>query len=388
MAHAKYSPSAAHRWMMCPASVLLSLKAPQPKESIYAKEGTDAHSCLEEFLKGKRSNITKTKKKLLKDFPLDMVEYAMDAAMEIWALAEDGGELVFETKFHMDHISKDFSGTVDAAIVDVYGTLKIIDFKYGAGFLVSPEENAQMIAYAVGVAYKYDYDFKDVELVIIQPRANTEDGETTRKWKTDIDTIKAWEMRFKDGILACEKGKDFSAGEWCKFCPAKIICPEISDTAMKTAQIDFAPQTMVKKGVVKEPKLLEISSIQNDLLPEILIALPKIEDWIDAVKTHAFDSLLQGAKISGFKLVEKRGTRKWSNAEVASELARESFGVTAFTEPTLKSPAQLEKSFGNKAKGFAAEHAVSVSSGLTMVSESDKRPAAVTDGSKDFTVIE
>lgn len=44
-AHAKYSPSGAHRWMPCPGSIALELDIPNTS-SEYADEGTSAHHIL------------------------------------------------------------------------------------------------------------------------------------------------------------------------------------------------------------------------------------------------------------------------------------------------------------------------------------------------------
>lgn len=46
--HSVLSPSSAHRWSVCSASVAMEAQCPEVS-SIYAQEGTVAHSILEKF---------------------------------------------------------------------------------------------------------------------------------------------------------------------------------------------------------------------------------------------------------------------------------------------------------------------------------------------------
>jgi hypothetical protein len=379
MAHAKYSPSAADRWLSCPGSIALGLKAPPQPPSKYSEEGTKAHTCLEMFLKNGLDKWEKTKKFLLKTHDKDMVEHAHFAAETIWAHKPDHAELLCETKVKLDFISKDLSGTVDCAIVELCGVLTVIDFKYGAGYEVEVEENPQLICYALGAAHLYDYDFERVDLMIIQPRI---EGDAVKRHSMSIDHLKDWGKKFEAAIKACEKDDaPLMSGSHCKWCPAKTICPEISDKSLKQAQIDFAP--IANGENMNEPSFPLPSTLTAPMLSKVLDAVPKIETWIEAVKDHAFNELKNGVKITGFKLVAKRGTRKWVNPEITETEAAKNFGEAAFTTPEIKSPAQLEKIAG---KEWVNARAVSVSSGETLVAENDPRPAiAHTTIEEDFS---
>ena len=55
MAHAKLSPSGAHRWMRCPGSVVLEAQYPD-RGSIYAREGSAAHELAAIVLEGDEAN--------------------------------------------------------------------------------------------------------------------------------------------------------------------------------------------------------------------------------------------------------------------------------------------------------------------------------------------
>jgi hypothetical protein len=84
--------------------------------------------------------------------------------------------------------------------------------------------------------------------------------------------------------------------------------------------------------------------------------------------------------------VEKRATRKWKDAREVSKLL--GHNGECFTEPELKSPAQVEKVLGKKNFAIAlAEHVDKQSSGYTLVSESDPRPPAQVAQLEDFGVI-
>ena len=76
-----------------------------------------------------------------------------------------------ERSFELKDVDKDARGTNDASIFVPGETLIVYDFKYGKGVAVEAVENKQMLYYAAGAAGDKLMDFKTIELVIIQPRA-------------------------------------------------------------------------------------------------------------------------------------------------------------------------------------------------------------------------
>lgn len=337
-------------------------------ESKYAVEGTRAHECLEAFLKNAPEKGAAVETSLLKKYPHEMVDYAYAAALEIRVMTPKGATLLSESRCDLSHISPDMWGTTDAAIVENFGRLTVVDFKYGAGVAVDPENNSQMAFYALGIAHRYDYNFADVALVIVQPRADHPSGKTTREWVISIDELIAWGDKFKAGVEACQD--DFAplvAGKWCKFCRAKPICPAISDQAMEQARLDFEDGALVK------PPLLSVLDIES-----ALAAASMLEDWIGAVREQALARLEKGEQIPGWKLVAKRGQRQWKDEESAAMEARMVWADEAFTEPKLLSPAQFEKTIvksrGETAKKWLDVNAETVSSGNTLAPATDKRP--------------
>ena len=93
-------------------------------------------------------------------------EAAADYILWLWKEAP-GSEILVETRIPLSFIHPEAFGTFDAAIVDYFGTLHVFDYKYGQGHAVSPTGNLQMILYGLGLAHRYQYNFKRVRLWII-----------------------------------------------------------------------------------------------------------------------------------------------------------------------------------------------------------------------------
>lgn len=374
--HAKYAASSSERWVECPASISLTEKAPPAKSSAYADEGTKAHEVLETILKAYISGTgpRRTAMNLERDYPKEMVEHALWAFKEIEKRMTPKINLFCEQKVFLPFIDEDFFGTLDISMVEEFSTLTIADYKYGAGIAVEPENNAQLISYALAELHKYDYNFDEVRILILQPRAFHEKG-PIREWVTDVDTILSWGKKFKNAIEESKKVKpDIKAGSHCRFCPAAVICPEIGNKSLRQAQIEF------DTAIDETPKLPEPEKIQIKNLGNILTACEYIESWIDKVREHAFHVLERGENVKGWKLVPKRSTRKWTDSTKTQKEALKAFGEDALSSPELLSPAQLEKIAG---KEWVTERVTDVSSGLTLVQDSDKRQA-INQLEKDF----
>lgn len=368
-AHATFSASGSARWLACSASIALSEKAPLQTDSPFAKEGTDAHACLEAILKNPNNRFG-TEARLRIAHPEDMVDYAARAADWIFERkSKAAGELLVETKVDAGPFTRPGEfGTLDAAIVSSFDTLHVIDFKYGAGVPVDPEDNTQMLYYALALSHKYEHNFESVELTIVQPRAEHSRG-PIRTWSIPIDELLTWEAKFKAGVKAALKPNPaYAAGDHCRWCPAKSICPEISTKAFKEARIDFEPVTEDALTVATT------KGLPATTIGKILGAADKIETYLAEIRSQAFIRLQGGEKIPGWKLVPKRASRKWTNAEKVEREAKKVFGDMAF-DVSLKSPAQLEQ-LAADAKPWVAKRCASVSSGDTLAPESDPREAS------------
>ncbi len=224
--HSRFSASGSARWLACPGSIRLSEKAPPQKENEYALDGTKAHKAVEKLLRNRHKPLA-TADVIRREFGVQKLVYAEQVADYVSARMKKLFEpkLLIEAEAKLPVAEPDQKGTLDIAIVEEFGKLVIADFKHGTS-VVHPEENSQLLYYALGIAHKYNYNFASVDLVILQPRARSEKHRVPRKWTTDIKTLYLWRRRFENGIKeAKRKDAPLNPGSHCYWCPAKDICP-------------------------------------------------------------------------------------------------------------------------------------------------------------------
>lgn len=240
--HSKYSASGSEMWFNCSGSVALNETLPE-KSNKWSLEGTQAHEELERILKAMASYraIGAT------NVSHEMFNHGINAAQFIFGLHAKTklSELLFETRVILDFINPEMFGTFDGAVIDHFGTLHIFDYKYGVS-LVSPKENLQMIFYALGIAYRHNWNFKNVRLWIIQPRVRGYHGPAF--WEMTIHELKAYVPRFAEAVKRVEKFPNkLAEGSWCHWCKANQQgkCPlkqEAKNDKAKAA-FSFAPIT-------------------------------------------------------------------------------------------------------------------------------------------------
>src|SRR5690606_22643298 len=107
-------------------------------------------------------------------WPSEMIEHGVDAAEYLFNRYEElpGSEFLCETKVDSSpFLCSGQFGTLDASIVQEFGTLVVADYKYGAGIAVDPREpdgrlNSQMAYYALALSYAYNHNFDSVEITV------------------------------------------------------------------------------------------------------------------------------------------------------------------------------------------------------------------------------
>jgi len=188
-----------------------------------------------------------------------------------------------------------------------------------------------------------------IECVIIQPPV-------IRQWTTTPARIKAFEQDLKRAVkVASLPDAKLNPGDHCRFCPAKPTCPAMT-------------------GAVDRALKVKLDAIDDDMLGAYAANAVLLQGWIDSINELVQTKIEKGYRIPGWKLVAKRGTRKWAD-EAKAAAALTELGINPFKKELL-SPAQAEKKVKNLPEGLT----VSVSSGDTLAPESDPRPAVLKIG--------
>lgn len=369
--HAVLSPSAAKRWISCPPSGRLNAKLTErfgDRPSIYAEEGTKAHSLAELKLKHELDRINDFHYKTLRDamgeIPSErdrITDFYVDEVLEryyaVKKLCPDA-VLEVETKLTMDRWVPHCFGTSDAVVVSDQ-VLIVMDLKAGAGVPVSAVDNPQARLYGLGALNEYGdlYDFTQVRNVIIQPALQSVTEEALTR-----EELLAWGEEIKPIAEQAWRGEgEFHTGDHCRFCAARAICAARAAEAMDIFKHGF-----------DEPAVIPDSDI-----PGILSVLDTAEAWIKDIRAYALAQAKQGLAYRGYKLVRgKRPGRKWKDEEeVENVLARAGYDRDQYEETKLRSVANLEKVLGKQAFDALLGKMVSQGEGaLELVPDSDKRP--------------
>jgi hypothetical protein len=103
-----------------------------------------------------------------------------------------------------------------------------------------------------------------------------------------------------------------------------------------------------------------------------------LKPWIDAVYEFAQNQMEKGVSIPGYKLVQKHARRKWTDEDMAIKIMRRSkIKAADMYTKTIISPTQAEKLNKKLYSNRLAKYVESRSSGLTIVADTDNRPAVV-----------
>lgn len=406
-AHAKLSPSSAHRWMECPASIRLSEGIPNGSSS-FAAEGTAAHEvcakCLEtgadpsdfagmwvDVRSGKIVETPEDTNETDRFFEVtdEMVDGVQMYVDHVRALATDDATLEVEQRLDMTHLHPEIFGTGDATVFDVAARhLHVIDFKYGKGVAVDATDNPQLMLYAAGAARRHhNAQIERLTMWIVQPRSPHPKG-PVREYAMDLLDLFEFETRLAAAAKRTEDPEAPAvAGDWCRFCPAQPVCPTVRAARLAAAAEEF--------GEIGEAvKLTPPEKLSPEKLGAILKEADQIGNYVKAVQEFAHGQALAGHMPAGFKLVAKRAIRKWRDENLARHTLYD-LGATnddILTEPKLKSPAQLEKLFPGKNKAereaAMAELVEKKSSGLNLAPVDDPRPAVAVDAVSEFGVAE
>ncbi|HAT1428915.1 TPA: DUF2800 domain-containing protein, partial [Corynebacterium striatum] len=131
--------------------------------------------------------------------------------------------------------------------------------------------------------------------------------------RAPVAELEAWaEQVVKPrAALAASGDGEFAPGEWCRFCKLAPTCRTRAEANLALAKYEFAPPA-------------EFSDAE---IAQVLAQLPDLKAWAADVEAYALSlAVNQGKNWLGFKLVEGRSIRKYSDEAAVAQTA-EAAGV-------------------------------------------------------------
>ena len=410
-AHATLGASGAHRWMRCTGSPRLVARLTargqiEPGQtSVYAEEGSAAHALGEGCIASGKPAAAYIGEPIAKmdgewqiapgaidDTHMFVVSEEMAEAVQVYldTIAAEkkrlpcANVLVEERVYPIAGAEEEMFGTADVILWDpVEAELVVMDYKHGAGVVVDANYNVQTMFYGLGALRAIAGDnagdaVRSVRLVIVQPRARHVDG-AVRFFEMSARDLVEWGGVLRSAAEATKQpDSPLAAGDWCKFCPAAALCPELRRLTVETVRLDF--DEPVPEDPAERLKLMLPDPEDARQLGTALDFVDLLDMWCREVEGMALRRLEYGKPVAGrdgdYKLVRKRSTRRWTDPKNVEAALKKKRGVKSadIYERKLRSPAQLEK-VKTIGKDWVKGYAEKPEGGLTVARGNDPRPA-------------
>ena len=357
-AHAELSASSAHRWIACPASVQASRGLPD-SSSPAAAEGTAAHELAERCL------ITNSQPHdfLGETFNGYIVSKEMADGVQGYVdfcRALPQSRSYIEQRLDFSMWVPDGFGTADFVSIRE-GEAWVVDLKFGRNIVYADCD--QLKVYALGVISEFGFDAQIdiVNMTIVQPRLHHTDTHTMR-----VPELLKWAKNVLQPAAKAALGDnpEFKVGEsQCRFCKAASTC-----RAIATHNMELLEAAIDEPITPPTPETLSVEEISK-LLPELGL----IKSWCDKVAAHASDLAREGQEIAGYKLVESRTNRRWSDDQEAIRVMQRLTNEPVYSAKPI-SPTQAIGLLGAKCDDVNSI-IVKPAGKPTLVPVSDKRQA-------------
>ena len=321
----KVKSSKLARVMECAGSLHFT-DLPKSPDSEVAKEGTAFGEMVEYKLLGKKYS-THAKN----DFPFDGdMEFFSD---EIVAEVKENplliGPITCEQRIDWQTSSGIWiKGAYDISFVSD-NTLYVDDVKYGWS-LVNPENNWQLISYAIGIVIQTGVAYDEIVMRIHQPRPHHEDG-TTREWRISYAKLLELKEVIEARMILLAGGEDdLVTSTNCRYCPAAASCPAVSKAYFRSLE-------EIHNFVQDDISDAELS-FQLDLYKRMQDIFKVRKDSLEAL---ALDRLNNNKLVPNYSIKKSYSNRSWSKG-IDADYIKMMTNVD-ITKVEMLSPAQAEK---------------------------------------------
>jgi hypothetical protein len=340
--HALLSASGAHRWLHCTPSARLEETLPDRRTS-YSDAGTLGHEMAEAKLRkhfiepiGPQKFAAIMKKFKANEHYSQELEKIVDTFVDYCKSVEmqfsSRPYVLIEQRVDYSHVAPEGFGTADFIAVGD-DLMVIVDLKTGQGKPVPIQGNEQMRLYALGAlrAVAGIFPVRRIRMAIIQPKVYDEPQED----EITVEELERWAIEevMPKAQLAYEGKGEFVVGDHCGFCRARETCRARIEQFFSAAEL--APH---------KPPI-----IGWDEVGEVLRKAEGLVSWYNDLKELALSHILDGGEVPGWKAVEGRGSRVYTNIDEAfGTLKAAGIDEAILYERRPLTVAQIEKALGKE----------------------------------------
>jgi len=337
--HSLFGASKSARFLSCPGSLRAEMGRADTA-GYFAAEGTVAHSLADEWLRtgvepahrvGETVSIeTGTGTHAI---PIDATMLAYVGQYVEWCF-EAAGDQYFEQRVDYSRLTPipGQGGTADFFACRP-GHLTLRDFKFGVAEQIFAKENPQVMLYALGVIYEWDwlYEFERVTISICQPRLGHFDT-----WETTKAELLEFAEVAKAGMHAAwePNAPRVPSEKACKYCKAKIGCPALGKAIDDMVADSFAGGALEAPG----------EGLPTDRLLHVLSYQKLFEKYFSDCYKELERRARTGEKVPGWMLAEGKASRRVADPQgVVDTLGAYGLSSLDAWKVAALSPAELEQ---------------------------------------------
>ena len=371
--------SNAARLLACPGSHQEQMKTPYNEtSSVYAQEGTALHAAI-----AKCYSLSIDPAELLGEL-IETVEITEEhvavlkkALATLETLRGPYGKFKLagiEETLPLPGVTGAF-GSVDLVLTNG-DTVAIVDWKFGQGVPVKAlydmgdydQVNPQLAFYAAAARGKRPRLFKGktILLVIIQPRLDPPIDYVEVENQELDDFLSAFHGAFLEAI---GRNPRKERGEHCRFAACKATCELWTGPVLDLALFDPVAAALQASATEKPTDY-------GAFLSKALAVVELYDSWAAEIRKQGHVYLESGGQVPDWKLVPKRATRQWRD-EGTVEAELRAIGASQediYTEPEIRSVAQMEKALKKRRIAIPPALWHAVSTGTTIAHVDDGRP--------------